>query len=236
MKVRITFDEPLLGTLAGDPEIATEHILSKHPDLEVAEDEKKALEEIYLNRAKALRAEALKEKDPDTKERLIDLAEQDEILHKKLLVNPEEVLQKSSTIFARTEDGTPMLWDYMLKGFFKDACSMLRRVKDTRSSKLTAHKKIIDGLIFVKPRKIPITVVGKITILERPLRAETAQGPRIALARSESIPAGSSIEIEITPLDKKYEKLIIEWLDYGQLRGLGQWRNASYGRFSYEKL
>lgn len=192
MKVRITFTEPILGTLAGDPEIATEHILSKHPDLEIADDEKKALEEI-----------------------------------------PEEVLQKSSTIFARL-DGVPMLWDYMLKGFFKDACSMLRRVPGTKSNALKAHRKVIDGLIFVAPRKIPIKVVGEITILERPLRAETAKGPRIALARSESIPAGSSIEVDITPLDKKLEKLITEWLDYGQLRGLGQWRNASYGRFSYQ--
>jgi hypothetical protein len=25
-----------------------------------------------------------------------------------------------------------------------------------------------------------------------------------------------------------------EWLDYGALRGLGQWRNAGYGAFTYE--
>ena len=31
MKVELTFTEPLLGTLAGDPNVATEFILSKHP-------------------------------------------------------------------------------------------------------------------------------------------------------------------------------------------------------------
>ena len=28
----------------------------------------------------------------------------------------------------------------------------------------------------------------------------------------------------------------MEWLDYGQLRGLGQWRNSGKGRFRYTLL
>lgn len=28
----------------------------------------------------------------------------------------------------------------------------------------------------------------------------------------------------------------MEWLDYGKLRGLGQWRNSGKGRFTYELL
>lgn len=28
----------------------------------------------------------------------------------------------------------------------------------------------------------------------------------------------------------------MEWLDYGKLRGLGQWRNSGKGRFTYEIL
>jgi hypothetical protein len=27
-----------------------------------------------------------------------------------------------------------------------------------------------------------------------------------------------------------------EWLDYGQYNGLGQWRNASYGSFTWEEV
>lgn len=30
-----------------------------------------------------------------------------------------------------------------------------------------------------------------------------------------------------------YEAALLEWLDYGILRGLGQWRNSGKGRFSY---
>ncbi len=147
-----------------------------------------------------------------------------------------EVIEKTSTGFARTSEGKPMLWDYQIKGLFKDACGMLRRVKDTRSSKLTAYKKIIDGLIFVGPRQIPLDVLGELEICERPLRGQTAQGERIALARSETAQPGSSITCDITCLDKKYIKLVKEWLDYGALRGLGQWRNSGKGRFSWELL
>lgn len=27
-----------------------------------------------------------------------------------------------------------------------------------------------------------------------------------------------------------------EWLDYGMLRGLGQWRNSGKGRFTWEEI
>lgn len=63
--------------------------------------------------------------------------------------------EDQATVFPRTEDGAPFCWDYQIKGFFKDACSSLRRVPGTRSSKLTAFKKVIDGTIFVGPRVIP---------------------------------------------------------------------------------
>ena len=49
----------------------------------------------------------------------------------------------------------------------------------------------IDGLIFIAPRQIPIKFDGEMGICQRPLRAQTAQGERVALASSESIPASS---------------------------------------------
>lgn len=104
------------------------------------------------------------------------------------------------------------------------------------SGKLTAYKKVIDGLIFVQPRMIPIHVNGEITECQRPLRAQTAQGERVSLANSEQIPAGSTCEFEIVLLDDSHEKVVREWLDYGVLRGIGQWRNSSKGRFEYEVL
>jgi len=43
MLAELTLIEPLLGTLAGDPNIATEFILSKHPDGQVQADEVESL-------------------------------------------------------------------------------------------------------------------------------------------------------------------------------------------------
>ncbi len=146
----------------------------------------------------------------------------------------DQEIAKGTTGFHREGDD-PALYNYMIKGYFKDACGMLRRIPDSLSSKITAYKKYIDGLVFIKPRKIPIKLAGEIGILERPLRAQTPQGERVALARSEYAPAGSEITFNVLVLNDKDvpEDLLREWLDYGELRGLGQWRNASYGAFTY---
>jgi len=142
--------------------------------------------------------------------------------------------QKGYTGFHTDEDG-PFVFDYVWKGFFKDACSALRRVPKTHSKKLTAYKRVIDGLIFPEPRKIHLALPkGKeLSVLERPLRAQTAQGERIALAKSDIAPIGTSMEFDLLLLDENLKAIVLEWLDYGRLKGLGQWRNAGYGRFTY---
>ena len=72
-----------------------------------------------------------------------------------------------------------------------DSCGMLARVGGktetgktravNESGKLSAYKKVIDGLIFPQPRMIPIKVNGKIGDCQRPLRAQTAQGERVRM-------------------------------------------------------
>lgn len=148
----------------------------------------------------------------------------------------EEYVEKSMTVFPRNADGQPIIWDYQIRGFFKAACGFLRKVKDSKSSGLKAFKKEIDGLVHVKPRSIPITFDGEIGTCQRPLRAETAQGARVALANSESIPAGATAEFEIIMLNDADEKLVREWLDFGQWNGLGQWRNSGKGSFTWEEI
>nr|DAF23636.1 MAG TPA: hypothetical protein [Caudoviricetes sp.] len=147
----------------------------------------------------------------------------------------EEVVEKSMTVFPR-DNGVPIYWDYQIKGFFKDACGMLRKVTGSKSSKIKAYKKEIDGLIFVEERKIPIHFEGEIGTCQRPLRGQTPQGERIALANSETIPAGSWIEFTIKCLCDSHEAAVREWLDYGELRGIGQWRNSGNGRFKWKEI
>lgn len=153
-----------------------------------------------------------------------------------------EVVEKSMTIFPRmVVDGNsvPFVYDYQVKGFFKDSCKSLRGVKDTLSSKLTAYQKEIDGKVFVKERKIPFQNFGHVGECQRPLRGQTAQGERIALAHSETVQEGSFIEFTVMVLEAKkcdLLEIVKEWLDYGQLRGLGQWRNSGKGRFTWEEI
>ena len=140
---------------------------------------------------------------------------------------------RQMTVFHRNPDtDQPIIFDYLVKGFFKNACSAMREVPKSESSKIKAYKKKIDNLVFVAPRMIDIDMAGEMTICERPLRAQTAQGERVALSCSESIPAGSTMEIEITTLTDDLMNTVIEWLDYGKLNGLGQWHNSGKGRFS----
>lgn len=156
------------------------------------------------------------------------------------------------TVFHRDKDGSPILYDYQIKGFCKDACSMLARLSEANededgtpkkgkkavneSGKIRAYKKEIDGLVFVFPRQIKAQLPegGVIGLCERPLRAQTAKGERIALAHSETLPPGTVFEITVQLLADRLEPALMEWLDYGQLRGLGQWRNSGKGRFTYE--
>lgn len=148
----------------------------------------------------------------------------------------DAVAEKSMTVFPRNADGVPFMYDYQIKGFFKDTCGGLRKVKGTESSKIKAFKKEIDRLIFPVPREIPFENVKAIVECQRPLRAQTPQGERVSLAMSEEIPAGATLTFDIVILSDEHEAAVREWLDYGRLSGIGQWRNSGKGRFIWEEL
>ena len=155
-------------------------------------------------------------------------------------IGADEVADKGMTVFPRMEDGTPFIWDYQVKGFFKDAAQMMKKVPGSASSQIKAFKKEVDGAIFVFPRKIklnfPKGVPQVAGVCQRPLRASTAQGERVALASSETVPAGTTLDIVVKFLNKADMEACCEWLNYGELRGLGQWRNSGKGRFFWDQL
>lgn len=176
-----------------------------------------------------LHDEFIASKAPDAKSREEEIA----------AIGVDEAVEKSMTLFPR-ENGKPFVWDYQWKGFFKDTCAALQRMKGEKCAKescgMKAYKKIIDGCIFVYPRKIMFDDFnGEMETLQRPLRASTAQGERIALANSEMIHEGTSNTFYIETPDT-YEDAVYEWLNHGNKRGMLQWRNAGYGRFTYEVL
>jgi len=153
-------------------------------------------------------------------------------------VGEAEVYDKALTIFPKGEDGAPFWWDYQIKGAFKDICGALHRVPESKSAKLKAYKKIIDGCIFVKNRQIPINIPegSELGRCERSLRVSGPRGDRTALAASETVPAGSTFEFEVVCLKAELIPVVKEWLDYTQLRGFGQWRNSGKGRSTWEEV
>lgn len=155
----------------------------------------------------------------------------------------ETVERKEKNIFSVDADGTPILWDYQVRGFMKSACSALRTIKGTKSQKVKAYKKAIDLRMGVfgsasdlTCRKLRLHPIGKMTDCERSLRAQTAMGERIAIACSESLPAGTWFECWIKYLDPGDADWIREMLDYGQMNGIGGWRNSGKGSFVWDEL
>lgn len=152
------------------------------------------------------------------------------------LLGVETVQRMGKTIFPRMDDGTPFLWNYQLKGFFKDVVGMLRRVPGTHCSKVKAYKKEIDGLLFIIERKVPIVFDGVVGSCQRPLRTDGPAGSYNALSNSETVPAGSTLTFTLLLMRDDMENWVRECLDYGKLRGLGQWRNSGKGCFTWSEV
>ncbi len=149
----------------------------------------------------------------------------------------ESVVENAMTVFPKMADGTPFVYDYQIRGYFKEACKALKRTPGTKSSKVKAYKQYIDNGIFVEPRQIVLDMHGGlIDSCQRPLRASTPQGERVALANSETVPEGTTLEFAVICFVDEEAALIKEWLGYGRYKGLGQWRNSGKGKFTAEIL
>lgn len=160
----------------------------------------------------------------------------------------EEVEERGKTIFSKMEDGTPFLWNYQIEGFFKEACRTKHKEPGSVTAKTLKRAWIqeVDNYIFVEslipdkrriiPLFMPIDLDLSATDNQRPLRASTPQGERVALAHSEEAPAGTYIEFRVVCFMDGDKKVVREWLDYGYWKGIGQWRNAGYGRFTWEEI
>jgi hypothetical protein len=167
-------------------------------------------------------------------------ADADKVKEEMESLPAEDLIEKSLTVFHRDTTGMPIIYDYQIKGFIKEATGALIEIADkeikvgkTKLSKFT-HKRIVDNYIFVAPRIIRLAPVSG--VCTRPLRAETMRGERVALASSETVPAGTEFEIEIQTLSDTLVDLVKKCLDYGALKGIGQWRNSGKGRFVWKQV
>lgn len=151
----------------------------------------------------------------------------------------EEVNERALTVFAYDDDGDPMLWDYQIKGFLKENAGILKKQTGSPLDAKTwrAHKKNIDNQVFLEQRRIKLVMPRgrEVGMLERPLRASTPQGERVALAASEKVPDGTTMRFDLLMFDESLWPGIQAILDFGRFKGIGQWRNAGYGRFEWRQ-
>ena len=173
--------------------------------------------------SKEIHAEFIASKAPDAPSREEEIE----------AIGVEEAIEKGMTVFPRNVDGKPILYDYQIKGFFKNSAKAFNYFK-----KLTAYKSKIDNLVFIKERMIELQLPEgqEIGNCQRPLRASTAQGERVALANSESCPAGTVVEFTIMVMLDELMANVIEWLDYGKWNGIGQWHNSGKGRYVWQQI
>lgn len=218
LRIRLTFTEDLLGSQSANPDLHEEYIASRAPTAE------RAREEVASIPKGPARSEANDATAPTGEE-----------------------FEKGMTVFARDKGGALHMWDYQVKGFLKEAIKALINGGDENFKTLKAYKSVIADHVFVFPRRIMLkTEQGKaitsgVEHFSRPLRGQTAQGERICLATSEVVPAGSYCDVEIQIMGKTDSRSdsrsirlegIKAALEYGELKGLGQWRSGSYGRFN----
>lgn len=227
--------EDCLGTGPSDKDLLSTFIASRAPDAASREEEIAALgEDTLVQKGTTMFYKGIFR---DNGKKFIDVLDRREGFN----FSPEDHdFQKM-----------PFFWNYQIRGMFKDSCGLLSRASYGESAGLKAYKKVIDGGVFVFPRRLAIKTAPfyitdegdfipcdptALQVLQRPLRIQDQKGERTAIAASEVVPAGSRIKFGIAVTDPKFMAGVYEWLNYGSEHGLGAWRNSGKGIFRWREL
>lgn len=250
MHVEIMWTEKALGTSPNNKELLTDYIASQAPDAKTMQEEIDAFgEEEVLN--KQLNVYPKGEFSYDH-----EVGRYYDVLDRRVDPKEYENLDKVQDV--------PYYYNYQIRGFFKDSCGLMqkaeakdeegKKTKTTESGKLTSYKKVIDGGIFVFPRRIAIEIPeyyldddgitmipsrdenGKLRIVQRSLRTSGPSGERVAIAASEMIPAGSTMKFTIGMTSPKFKPAVIEWLNYACVHGISGWRNSGLGTCVWREI
>lgn len=287
--IRCRATNKILGTTPGNVDVYREYIADNAPTIDRTEEEVQALANTLEN---------FESEDRKIAPTVFPMG--------KFLKTPDNVFY--DPIYDVVPDGVegleevtvPFMWDYQMRGSFKEAIQMLSRASQDKvakkaarqkaaedpapddaageeapkkrgrkkkteteeavsaamgggnkyaSAKITAYKKTVDGGWFVKQRRIPFLVPetwvdelgmehptwretpnGRcLHLFVRPLRADTPQGPRTALAASEFLPVGTEFYCTIQLLNPKDKEALLETLDFREKVGILQFRGGGKG-------
>lgn len=287
LSVRCRTTAKTLGTIPGDKDLLDRFIASKAPDAFSTAEE---LANTYLP--------VPGEVPMEEKEKLITVFPKGKFFKKvdePVFYDPimaGDIIPEGVEV---VEVILPYIWDYQLRGSFKESIAFIQRASKPKAAKaktdadataeteasdapkkrgrkkaedaaaaaldeaiennkkfacsdIKAYKKDVDGGWLILQRRIPILVPetyvdemgvtrntydenGRLPTWTRPLRADTAQGPRVCLATSEFVPAGSEYYFTVGLLNAKNRDALIECLDFKEKIGMLQWRGGGNGTF-----
>lgn len=255
--VTLTLERDMLGTNPCDPNVLDNHIIGKERKLILEKSEINKEVNKYLNALQISDDKAAAEKEAliDKLESLTGISltpeERSQAMAGKLesLKETFEGLETTGvTVFLWSKElNKPMIGDHMIYGFLKAAADAIAKTRQNKkkgavldSSSYTAsiiNQHVRCGKQFIVfDSDVKRKDDGVPEFLQRSLRAMTAKGPRISLAKSEVVPAGAKLEFELKVLSGSTmtEDVLRLLFSYGELSGLGQWRNAGYGQFTFE--
>lgn len=254
--VKLTLIRPMLGTNPCDPHILDTHILQRQRKLILEKNTlniqiNKYLDQIPISKEKG---EKELEKLLDSLEKLIgrelSIMERENAIRGELDSLREtfqELDLRATTIFL-WDDKTdmPCIGDHMIHGFLKAAVEAIGRTVASKRGEvfgsISYTQSLINQHVRCEEQFIPFDKDisrkedGTPQYDQRSLRAQTAQGPRITLAKSEVVPAGASLSFTLKVLkgSKLTQEVLEKLFSYGECVGLGQWRSSGRGMFKYE--
>lgn len=276
-KVELCLARTMLGTNPMDPNILDKHIIDKARQLIAKESRldreiNKYQDAVGItDKRKEAEAERLIKRLEHRLGKPLEKGELEALAEGKLDLFREtfaELADKGTTVFFWDDKANlPCIGDHMIYGFMKAAIEAIGKCCEKRAqgkpfqsiswtqALVNQHVRCEEEFITFD-RDIIRDSDGEPEYCQRSLRAKTAQGDRIALAKSEQIPSGAKLNFTLkvmtgspllAPVDlamkdhatgaswKLQEKNgLIAIFNYGELSGLGQWRNSGRGQFKHE--
>jgi hypothetical protein len=254
--VRLVLVRDMLATNPMDPAVLDTHILDRQRKLILEKSQLNSTINKYLNQIQ-ISSEKGEEEVAKLFAKLEEVTgykfspeDREAVLAGKLDELKEtfaELDHKGATVFFwNKEKNLPCIGDHMIYGFLKAAAEAVSRTLPRKNGTILNSASYTQSVInqhvrcserfLTASRDVKRDASGAPLFHQRSLRAMTAQGPRVSLAKSEILEAGTEFNFTLiimknSPLEDKHLKVLF---DYGRLCGLGQWRNAGFGQFTYK--
>ena len=245
--VRCRTTEIMLGTAPSDPDIHREFIASKAPTLEQQEMEVAAVQ---------MAANITGDDERESWLTVFPVA-QFFVANDGRIYDPKVI---DTTGMSGEMKIIPFIHAYQIRGSFKESISMLAKASGGKRNKassttsfaaanITAYKKVVDGGWFVTTPRIPLYIPdtytnnegvavpsfanGRLQYITRPLRCDTAKGPRVCLVSSEFVPEGTEFQFEVHLLNGNDFLSFVETMDLKASVGMLQWRGGGKGTLEW---